>query len=334
MKISNHLRALASATADTIGQGARTSLELFKVMIPVIIAVKVLHELDLISLFASPLGPVMELVGLPAEMGLVWATALLNNIYTGMIVFLPLNAAAPLTTAQATVLGTMVLVAHALPVELSIARKSGPRLLFQAASRIGGALLLGWMLHTLYAQTGSLGEPARVLLTPQQQTDPSLLGWALGEARNLFSIFLIVTTLMGCMKLLDAIGAIRLMNRLLRPVMRLIGIGPKASAITVVGLGLGLSYGGGLIIGGAKSGEIDRKDVFYSLTLMGLTHSVIEDTLLMLTLGGDLSGILWGRLAYTLVFVALLVKVAARLPVSFGDAYLWGKSPHKPSTTP
>lgn len=324
MQKSSRTKNIGKATLETIKQGAKASLELFKVMVPVIILVKVLHALDLIDTLARPLGPVMELVGLPAEMGLVWATAMLNNIYTAMIVFMPLNAQDPVTTAQATVLGVMVLVAHGLPIELSIARKSGPRILFQLVTRVGGALLLGWMLHNGYASSGTLQEQATVLLAPQQQADPTLITWALGEMRNLFSIFLIVTTLMGCMRILEALGVITLMNKLLRPVLKIIGIGPKASAITVIGLGLGISYGGGLIINGAKSGDIDRRDVFYSLTLMGLTHSVIEDTILLLTLGGHISGLLWGRLGFTLVFVALLVQVARRLPTSFGDTFFWG----------
>ena len=43
-------------------------------------------------------------------------------------------AAEIVTTAQATVLATMMLIAHTLPVELRIAQKSGPRLLFQGIS--------------------------------------------------------------------------------------------------------------------------------------------------------------------------------------------------------
>ncbi|MBU1247946.1 MAG: hypothetical protein KKB70_04545 [Proteobacteria bacterium] len=316
---------------DTISQGTRTCLELFKVMVPVIILVKLLQEFELIEAVARPLGPVMQLVGLPAEMGLVWASAMLNNIYTAMIVFLPLNAANPLSTAQATVLGVMVLVAHGLPIELSIARKAGPRFLFQAVTRLGGALLFGVILHQTYAGLDVLQTPAIVLLAPPSLPDPSLVTWALGEIKNLFFIFLIVTTLMGMMRLLDAIGAITLLNRLMNPLLRLIGIGPRASAITVVGLTLGLSYGSGLILHGARSGNIDRQDIFYSITLMGLTHSIIEDTLLMLSLGGHLSGLLWGRLGFTLLIVALLVQVARKLPPALADNILWGPPPSNPA---
>lgn len=316
---------LAAEAVRTLRDAAATSLELFKVMVPVILVVKLLQELDLIGVVAGPLGPVMELVGLPAEMGLVWATALLNNIYGGIVVFLSLTEQAPVTAAQATVLATMLLVAHGLPVEVAIARKSGPRALFQVLSRVVGALILGWLLHTIYSATGALQGPALVLLEPDPQAaTQGLAAWAWGQCLNLASIFGVILGLMAVMRVLDALGVLTLMNHVLKPVLRLVGIGPEASAITVAGLTLGLSYGGGLIIREARSGTVGRKDVFFSITLMGLCHSLIEDTLLMVMMGGRLSGVLWGRLAFAILAVALLVQAARRLPPKLGDKLLWG----------
>ncbi|SKA84182.1 hypothetical protein SAMN02745704_01734 [Paucidesulfovibrio gracilis DSM 16080] len=319
------LHRILRSIVEVFKQGTSASLTLFKVMIPIVFAVRLLQEFDLIRLLADPLGPVMRLVGLPPEMGLVWATALLNNIYSGMIVFLSLVENAPITEAQATVLGVMVLIAHGLPVELSIARKSGPRLFFQGLSRVGGALLLGWLLSQIYTNFDLLQGPANVLLQPEAGTGPVPWGpWILDQAVNLISIYGIILALVGIMRILEAVGVINLANRLLRPLLRIIGIGPKASAITVVGLTLGLSYGGGLIIHGARSGEIDRRDVFYSLTLMGVCHSLVEDTFLLVMLGGHLSGLLWGRLFYSLFFVALLVQLVRYLPGRFCDRFFWG----------
>ncbi|MEF2146333.1 MAG: hypothetical protein V3573_12885 [Desulfovibrionaceae bacterium] len=305
--------------------GTSATLTLFKVMVPIVIAVRLLQEFELIALLAKPLGPAMRLVGLPPEMGLVWATALLNNIYSAMIVFLSLVEHTPVTAAQATVLGVMVLIAHGLPVELSIARKSGPRLVFQALTRLGSALFLGWLLHMAYGRLDLLQGPARILLQPEAGAGPvPWMQWAMDQLVNFASIYAIILSLLGLMRLLEALGVIRLLNSLLKPILSLIGIGPKASAITVIGLSLGISYGGGLIIHGARSGDIDRRDVFYSLTLMGITHSLVEDTLLLVMLGGHLSGLLWARLFYSLVFVALLVQIARRLPPGFCDNFLWG----------
>ncbi|XPV77205.1 MAG: hypothetical protein ACNI27_04600 [Desulfovibrio sp.] len=303
------------------------SMELFKIMIPILILVKLLKELGMIGYLALPLKPIMGLVGLPAEMGLVWATAILTNMYSGIVVFLSLVQDHPVNTAQATIMGVLLLIAHGLPVESGIARKAGPKFIFQCIARIVGALSLGMILNYVYKTTGTLQEPAKILIQPQaeQAVDPTLMQWALNEVQNLGYLYLIILGLLIMMYLLEISGLIELLNKLLRPVLKLIGIGPKASAITVIGLTLGLSYGGGLIIHESQSGNVDRKDVFYSLTLMGLCHSIVEDTLLMIMIGGHVSGLLWGRLLFSLVAIAILVKICTKLPAKFTDNFLWGR---------
>jgi hypothetical protein len=319
------MRDLVTPTKDLLRDALSASYEMFKVMIPVIVLVKLLQELGLIAWLAWPLKPVMGLVGLPAEMGLVWATAIVNTTYAGLIVFLSLAADNPLTAAQATVLAVLILTAHSLPVESSIARRSGARFFFQCMVRLAGAFLLGWLLHTIYTATGTLQEPATVLfrMDPQAAADPSLAAWAVDQSINLLSIFGVILVLLVMMRLLTALRIIEFMNTLLRPVLKLIGIGTKASAITVIGLTMGLSYGGGLIISEARKGNVGKEDIFYSLTLMGLCHSLIEDTLLLALIGGHLSGIFWGRLVFAVVAVAGIVQIVRRLPARVQNTYLW-----------
>ncbi|EMG35883.1 hypothetical protein PCS_03366 [Desulfocurvibacter africanus PCS] len=305
--------SLGASLARIVRDSLRISLELFKIMVPVVIAVKILQELGAIAWLARPLAPLMGLVGLPAETGLVWATAMLNNIYSGILVFASLPLAEPLSVAQVTVLSTMILVAHGLPVELRIAQRSGTRLGFQLGLRFLGALAFGAILHTTYSSLDVLQEPARMLWQPAAQTDTSLTAWAIGQTRNFASIFLIILGLVAFVRLLERIRATEAMNRVLGPLLRLLGIGPTASTITIVGLTMGLSYGGGLIIHEAKSGGVSKRDVFYAVSLMGLCHSLFEDTLLMMLLGAHTSGILWGRLLLSLAAVALLVRLTRRM---------------------
>lgn len=324
------IAALCRAVSDVLRQSLRVCRELFTIMIPVVIAVKVLQELGAVPYLAWPLTPLMALCGLPPEMGLVWAAALLNSIYSGIIVFLSLDAS-HLTQAQVTVLGVLLLVAHNMPVELSIARKSGARLRFQLVARFLGALALGMLLNAGYSWLGVLQGPAHVLLAPQAPGDPSLPAWALGEARKLLSIALVVTALLGLMRLLSALRVIAFLNRMLGPVLKCIGIGPAASSLTVAGLTLGVAYGAGLILHEARSGRVDKRDVFFSMTLMGLCHSLIEDTLLLAMIGGHLSGILWARLLFALLATALLVKAAAGLSPALADRVLWSDLARAPA---
>lgn len=319
------MNKLITIIKELFRDATAASIEMFKVMIPVIILVKLLHELGLIKYLAWPLKPLMSLVGLPAEMGLVWATAMVNTTYAGLIVFLSLVQDNPLTTAQVTILAVLILVCHSLPMESSIARKSGARFFFQCIVRVVGAFILGWILNLLYTTTGALQEPATVLFQTDAKNiaDPSLLTWALDQGKNLLSIYVVILGLLIVMRILNAIKVIDLMNTILRPILKLIGIGPKASAITVIGLTMGLSYGGGLIINEARNGSVGKEDIFYSLTLMGLCHSLIEDTLLMLLIGSNFNGIFWSRLIFAIVAMAIIVPIVRNLPIKFQNTYLW-----------
>jgi hypothetical protein len=202
----------------------------------------------------------------------------------------------------------MVLVAHSLPVEIRIAQKAGPRLGAIAILRVSVALIIGWGLHQVYAHGGFLQTSQVSLWTPTPQ-NPSWMAWAWSEAQTLFSIFLIIVALLFLMKVLERLGAIAFLRRMLGPILTALGMNRAAAPITIVGLTLGFTYGGALIIQEARSGRLGGRDVFFSIALMSLSHSIIEDTLLMMALGAHPSGTLWVRFLFSLLVVSLLVRL-------------------------
>lgn len=284
---------------------------LLKVMVPALIVVKALDLLGATRWVAFALSPVMSLVGLPDEIALVWAAAMLVNIYTGMVVFFDVAPQLGLSVAQVTVLGTMILIAHSLPVEGAVAKAAGVSWRVTLAIRLGGALALGALLHVIYSSSGTLQQPARLLWQPAGPADDSLLAWGLAQLQMLALILVVIAGLMLSLKLLRWIGVERWIHAALAPMLRLIGISREAGHITVIGFTLGLSFGAGLLIREAKAGVLKRRDMFLTMGFLGLCHSVIEDTLLIVLLGADLSGILWARLTFALVVIAVL----ARLPM-------------------
>ncbi len=307
------VRTIIQAVVAVFQQSSKTSLELFKIVIPVSILTRLLTESGMIVHIGEWLGPVMELVGLPGSMGVVWATAMLTNLYAGLIVFSSL--APQLTISQVTVLATMMLVAHALPIELRIAQKSGPRFRVMAPLRLLGSFALGWILFHVYRTTGYLQE-AHVSLWSQSVQHLSWLQWVLAELRNYLSIFLIITALIMIMKAMNRLRITAVLTWILGPVLRLMGMSKNAAPLTIIGMIMGIGYGGGLIIQEAKSGRLTPRDIFISLTVLGLFHSVIEDTLLMMVMGGHVSGILWGRLLFMLVVVFIVVRLFNIIPVA------------------
>ncbi len=287
-------------------------LMLFKLMIPVLIIVKILEELGAIPYISKLLEPAMLLVGLPDAMGLVWATTLLTNIYGGMLIFFQLAPQENLSVAQVTVISTMMLIAHSLPIELRIAQKAGVKLLIALLIRIAGALVLGALLHYSYRWGDWLQQPVTLAWQPPA-SDNSLLSWCISQLQSFVMIILIIAALMSLLRFLRWIHIERLMIWLLQPLLKLLGIGPQATSLTIIGITLGLSFGGGLLIREAQSGRVSAKDCFSALFLLSLCHSMIEDTLLVLTLGADLSGVLWARLAFGLLCVAIMTRIMNRI---------------------
>ena len=300
----------------------RTSFELFKIMVPLSIITKILAEFGFIELLGSVLTPVMKLVGLPGEIGLVWAASILTSTYGGMLVFASLAPAANLTIAQVTVLGTMILVAHSMPLELSIAKKAGTRFRVMIILRISGAFLVGWILYHFYRISGLLQSANNAIWKPPPR-DPALLPWMHSELKTYLMIVVVILVLLLIMRILDKLNITSLLTRLLEPILRLMGLSERAAPITIIGITMGIGYGGGLIIQEAKSGVLTKYDIFYSLTFMGLCHGVIEDTALMVLIGGHLSGLFWARSLFALVITFLMVKVVNRLSESTFDRFFF-----------
>ena len=87
--------------------------------------------------------------------------------------------------------------------------------------------------------------------------------------------------------------------------------------LTLIGMTLGLAYGGGLIIAESKEKDISKKDIFLSIALLSLFHSIIEDSLLMIGLGASWTGVFLIRLIYTILLMLIIVKLVKIIPQKY-----------------
>ena len=286
---------------------------LMKIMIPALVIVRFIELLGWIEVLGELIQPLMILVGLPGETGLVWMATMMGNIYTGMAVFYQLGLAGELTVAQVSILGSMMLIAHSLPVEVAVAKATGVSVWFTLCLRIGGALVLGFITYHVYSEFILLQAAASQSWQPEI-ADTSWVYWFLMQGKTIIAALAIISLLTLFIRILRLLGVERLIHFLLSPILRSLGITPKASNIMLVGLTLGLSFGGGLLINEVRRGHIKGKDVFMTLAFLSLCHSLIEDTLLIMLLGADLTTILLGRLVFTLLIVLGLIRLLNWLP--------------------
>ncbi len=295
--------------------------ELVRIIIPVTLATEILSRLGLITAVAPALAPVMALFGLPPELGLPWLTGMLVGIWAAVpmvFVLLPMGA---LSTADITVFSALLLFAHALPIEQKIIQRAGPGLAVTTLLRLGGGMLYAFLLHHLLAATGWLAGPMQPAWIPMA-VDGGWGGFFIGLGKALAMMLAILLILSWAMEALRLTGAMAWLMRLLAPVLRLAGIRGEAAELTSVGLFLGISYGGGLLIREARSGRIAPRQVFISCVFMGFAHSVIEDTAIVMSIGADIWGVLAGRLVFAILVTALIAQVLRAIPE---DRFLrWG----------
>ena len=139
------------------------------------------------------------------------------------------------------------------------------------------------------------------------------MGWALVQIQTLTIIFFVILALITSLKLFRLLGIERLLHLLLNPFLRLLGVSQAAANTIVIGAMLGLSFGAGLLIQESRTEKLSPRDALLAVSFLGLCHSLIEDTLLILLLGADLSAVLWARL----LFAFLVIGVLSRLPAHF-----------------
>ncbi len=292
-------------TVSLLKEMVRVYLVLIKVMLPAVIIVKLLELIGATELLAYIISPAMELVGLPQELGIVWAVALLTNIYTAMVVFYGIAVDSSISVADISILGSMILIAHALPVEGAIAKALGISWRSTIVIRAGGALLYGFLLNTLYSVMGWRQQEIQLVWQPESYSDSGFMGWCIEQIQLFASIFFILAALMLILRVLRLLGIEALLHKMLSPLLRGLTLSKAAANITIIGMTLGISYGAGLLIDEVKQGHITKRDIFLVMGFLGICHSVIEDTLLLLLLGADINAVLWGRLLFAIAVIAI-----------------------------
>ena len=292
----------------------KTCWILFKLMIPISIIIRLIQEFNILPYISTYLDPVMKLCGLPAELSLVWITSMIVNIYGGILSLFAIypSLSEPLSSAQLTILLTMILIAHTFPIELKIAQKAGVRFGFMLLFRFGCGIVFGMILSFIYSTFNMLQEPVQ-LSKALVVHDPSWKAWVLNELKNYMIIICIIFSLILAMRILELTGFMRRINQALHPIIKTLGISDEVLPITLIGLTLGIAYGGGLVIEESRRKQIKPKDIFYSLILMGLFHSIFEDTLLMLGMGGHYSGIIIFRFVMAFIITFAIVRLTKNM---------------------
>jgi len=124
----------------------------------------------------------------------------------------------------------------------------------------------------------------------------------LGELALIFVVVMVVLEFLQEYKVLDKITAIA------SPITNIIGIPREANLPLLTGMGLGISYGAGIIINTAREGKLSVKDIYLVNMFLVICHGLIEDTLVWSALGAKIIPVQIGRL----ILAVLLCYICSR----------------------
>lgn len=274
-------------------------LWLFKVMLPISLAVRVLQHVGVIAWLASWLSPVFSYIGLSGDSAIVFLTSIFLPLYPTIAVMATLT----LTLREATILAVMCLVSHNLPVECSVAHKTGSPFGQIVAFRIGMSFVSAIVLNLLLPQTDA--PFVTFMASSVEATSWTMLftQWLSSSLTLVVTILLIVTGLMVMQRVLEEFGWMHRIAHSLSPLMRLFGLPTGCSLLWLTGNIVGMAYGAAIMIDEVEQGRLSRYEANLVNHHLGVSHSLLEDTMLFVAMGISFWWIFLTRLVLAIVSV-------------------------------
>ena len=136
-------------TVDTFKRGFHKGIaslwELTKVVVPVYTLITFLKYTPVLDWVAGVCEPFMKFLGLPGESSVVLVAGKLINLYAALGAISSLD----LSSREITILATMLLLSHSLPMEAAVAQKAGGSGIFMTVMRLAVALIAGIIMNMI-----------------------------------------------------------------------------------------------------------------------------------------------------------------------------------------
>jgi hypothetical protein len=131
----------------------------------------------------------------------------------------------------------------------------------------------------------------------------------IGAMKLSVKLILIIVPLVTVFEVLRHLPVFRRAGNLVEPAMKGVGLNRDAAVPLFTGIFLGIAYGAGIIIQVARQKGLPARELFLMGLFLATCHSVIEDILIFVVIGGNGLVILGVRLG----LAALLTALTARL---------------------
>jgi len=278
--MSDFRTRLRTGLLTGIKRGWSSFVWICKIIIPVSIVAALIQWTGWLGQLDFLLHPLMNLINLPAAAALPIIVAMTVSFYGAIGIMVVL----PFTIEQITLIALFITIAHMLIMEGIVQHKSGLNIIKATLVRIGAAILTVFVVSQFFTDTGqSIALPDSIAV--QAPFLEVLKSWAIDTLRLSGRIFVIIMLVMMLLYCSESLGWIKYLVRFFRPLMKILGLSDQAVMMWVTGAGFGLLYGSAVIIEEAKKGALTKEELEHLHISIGVNHSVVEETALLLALG-------------------------------------------------
>ncbi len=281
--------AAGAAGGKALVTGLRLGLmgfaDMAKVIVPVYFAVALLNYTGVVAILAKGLKPAMAFFGLPGEAAVVLLTGWVLSLYGALGALKALD----LPSSAITTIGLMLLICHALPLEWAVLQKTGARAARVTLIRFIVSLLAGAAYALLHRGGGiATVAPVHLAISPESMTFSAFtVKSALGCAKLLGLVLVIIVPITVISEWMREKDLLPRLARRISGTMRRWAPAETALLPLLIGMLFGIVYGGGALIALARTGAVKPAEARPVGLFLGLCHSVIEDPLLFIAIGGS-----------------------------------------------
>jgi hypothetical protein len=271
---------IISCVKEVLPTTTKTCIWILKITVGISFAMMLLKYFNILPYISDAVSPIFRHFGLPGSAALAYLSGYLINVYSAMAVMSTLA----LDARELTILCTMVLCSHSMILETAVLKKTGVSGTRMVIIRTLSALFLGWFLN-LILPAGS-GEVVTAAVAQEQLSFwLTLREWLWATFKLVLLITVIIYALNIVQRLLSEFGVMKMISKLLKPLMIFFGLPPRTAFLWIVANIIGLAYGAAAMLDEIARGKLERRDVMLINTHICIAHSNLEDLILLTAVG-------------------------------------------------
>ena len=275
---------------------------MLRITVIISFSVKILQYIGVVAWISNLLNPMFQFIGLPGEAALVFISAYFLNIYSAIAAIVTLD----LSYRAITILAVMCLCAHNIIIETAIQKKTGSSavriVLVRTISAFAAAFILNLIIPENTAIAMSIAEASE-----SAGLFAVLQVWGISTLKLVVKMFALIIILHILQRLLNEFGIIKWISVLFSPVLKVFGLPSNTSFLWFVANILGLAYGGAIMIEERAQNKISREDADLLNHHVAVSHSNLEDVILLASVGASVLWMLFSRWILAAVIVWLRI---------------------------